>query len=136
MLDDPDEGVTLAGEAHSELRRLEQQLRWASSKADALASGGSSELTVAVRQRRVSRLLLLRSTRTTRDLAIAHRELVGAAYPATYRDALAALMGQQRWPGPALIWLEVGRGSARVLDQPPRGVLLGRTGFADGPARL
>lgn len=127
VLDEPEEGVLVASEAHSQLRRLEQQLRWAGAKADALATGGSNELTSFAGQRRSSRLLLLRSTASTRELARTHRELLAAAYPASHESALEALTSTYPWPGPSLIWMEAGRTAARVLDRQPRGVLLDRT---------
>ncbi len=42
VLHDPDQHVIVATEIQSELRRLEQQMRWLHAKADALAVGGCS----------------------------------------------------------------------------------------------
>ena len=126
VLDEPEEGVLIASEAQSQLRRLEQQFRWARAKADALAAGGASELSLAALKRNVSRLLLLRNTGANRELVRAHHELIAAAYPASHAAALAALTGKSPWPGPALIWAEATRAAARVLDRPPRGIYGGR----------
>lgn len=126
VLDEPEQGVLIASEAQSELRRLEQQVRWATAKADALAAGGSSELAGVVTQRRVSRLLLLRSTTATRELARLHPHILGAAYPATHEDALASLTGTRPWPGAAVLWVAATGRTARVLDRPPRGIHIGR----------
>ena len=44
-----------------------------------------------------------------------------AAYPARAADAIAALTARRPWPGAALLWANVERGEARILDGPPRG---------------
>jgi hypothetical protein len=107
----------VACEAHSELRRLEQQLRWSRAKADALA---------AARGRPVSRLLLLRSTRRTRALVAEYARTVRAAFPAPTIAAYAALTSEDAWPGDALLWCAVTGTGARILSDPPRGVEPGR----------
>lgn len=109
--------LTIACECHSELRRLEQVIRRANEKADALR-GHAPEQT--------STLLLLRSTTTTREIATTYAATLGAAYPTRTVDALAALRGTAAWPGPAIVWARVERGTAALLDGPPRGVRLGR----------
>src|SRR4051794_17996513 len=48
VLYDADEATIVATEVQSELRRLEQQLRWLHAKADALAAGGVSDGIAAV----------------------------------------------------------------------------------------
>ncbi len=107
----------VATESQSELRRLEQQVRWAHAKADALAQA---------RARPSSRLLLLRNTRRTRAAVSEHARLVGAAYPARAADAFAALTGDQPWPGAALLWVDVLAGRATIRPSPPRTVTVGR----------
>ncbi|HSO30687.1 MAG TPA: helix-turn-helix transcriptional regulator [Candidatus Sulfomarinibacteraceae bacterium] len=94
--------VMVATEIQSELRRLEQVIRWSTEKAASLLSwegwpqlGESPE---------VSQLLIVRDTRATRDVAREFRRTLDAAYPAHPDDALAALIGGDRWPGPALLW--------------------------------
>jgi len=101
-------------EAQSELRRLEQQIRWAHAKSEALAEH---------RERPVSSLLLLRNTRAT---VAQHATTVRAAYPAHAKDAYAALNTARPWPGPAILWADVGRGRARICTSPPRGITVGR----------
>ena len=107
----------VATEAQSELRRLEQQIRWAGAKSDALADA---------RGRPVSRLLLLRSTRRTRAIVAEHAGTVSAAYPARTTHVLAALAGRGPWPGAALLWADVAHGRAIIRATPPRGIALGR----------
>jgi transcriptional regulator with XRE-family HTH domain len=135
VLHDPDEPMLIASEAQSELRRLEQQVRWSRAKADALAEGGATELAelFASTERNeggnvppVSRLLLLRSTRATHEVVATYADLLAAAFPARHADALAALTGTAAWPGPALARMIVAKGIGSLRDAPPRGVRLGR----------
>src|SRR3954468_22992720 len=57
-------------EVHSEIRRLEQQLRWATEKAEALPSAAAwTMLSGGDPSVAISRLLVLRSTKANRDLA-------------------------------------------------------------------
>ena len=110
---------TVACECHSELRRVELILRRQAEKADALGSqfaGGPP----------ASSLLAIRSTETSRAIARTYEATLSAAFPARAADALAALTGNAPWPGPAVIWMDVEAGRARLLDGPPRGVRLGR----------
>src|SRR5262249_13362460 len=92
VLHDPDAAVAIATEVHSEIRRFEQQQRWANAKADALLGGSDIPLTAASsRTPTVSRLLILRSTETNRELV---RTLSGSfkvAYPGRTVDAYRAL---------------------------------------------
>jgi transcriptional regulator with XRE-family HTH domain len=135
VLHDPDEPVLVASEAQSELRRLEQQIRWSRAKADALAEGGASDLAelLASTQRNeggnvpaVSRLLLLRSTWATHKVVATYTDLLATAYPAPHADTLAALTGTGPWPGPALVWMQVAKGIGSLREAPPRGIRLGR----------
>jgi transcriptional regulator with XRE-family HTH domain len=120
--------VVIATEIHSEVRRLEQQLRWAVAKADALPSAEAwSMLSGGRGEAPVSRLLVLRNTRTNRELARTFEATLQAAYPARVADAVASLRTPGLlWPGAALIWAGVSDGVAELLDRPPRGVRLGR----------
>jgi hypothetical protein len=129
VLDASDE-PTIACESQSELRRLEQQLRWSRAKADALQpataglqAGSPGGLETS---RPVSRLLLLRSTVRTRATVAEYADLVAAAYPARTADAYAALTRDAPWPGDALLWSRVEDGRATILDRPPRGIAVGR----------
>lgn len=128
VLQEADERIVIAAEAQSEMRRLEQQLRWGHAKADALlGSDLVAQLSPEDRPTRVSSLLLLRSTRVTRELAMTFHETLTAAFPAPYQDALEALRGRtSQWPGAALLWVRVDPGETLVLERPPRGVDLGR----------
>jgi len=113
----PDE--LIASEIQSELRRLEQVIRWSSEKAAALEDGSHAGP--------VSRLLVVRSTTETREVARRYEATLGAAYPARAIDAFDALTGADRpWPGPAVLWARVDAGRGEILRLPPRGVRLGR----------
>ena len=112
--------AVIAVEAQSEIRRLEQQLRWAAEKADALADRYNP-------RRPVSRLLVLRSTTATRELPRRYAASFAAAYPAKTVDVLAALTSSAAaWPGPGMVWVRLDNGQATLLSGPPRGVALGR----------
>lgn len=69
------DGLTIACECHSELRRLEVVLRRAAEKAD--APGAQLDVPDTV-----STLLILRSTTATRAIATAYEATLAAAYPA------------------------------------------------------
>lgn len=113
------DGVAVACECHSEIRRLEAVLRRLGEKREALR-GLEPEASV------VSGLLLLRSTTETRAIARSYEATLTAAFPARTRDALAALRGDAPWPGAAILWARVSRGRAEILDRVPRGVGVGR----------
>jgi transcriptional regulator with XRE-family HTH domain len=112
-------GIVLACECQSELRRLELSLRRLAEKETALR-----ELTASNRE--ISSLLVLRSTRATRRLANLYQATLAAAFPARAADAVAALTGDAPWEGPAIVWMELEAGRARLLAGPPRSVRLGR----------
>jgi transcriptional regulator with XRE-family HTH domain len=122
---DPVDRLAVAGEFQSEFRRLEQQIRWSNEKADGLADklaaeGGHSP-------RAISRLLVVRSTVSTRETARAYEATLAAAYPAKTRDVLSALTTPTAgWPGAGIVWMRVDRGRADLMDGPPRGVRVGR----------
>jgi transcriptional regulator with XRE-family HTH domain len=123
----------VACEAQSELRRLEQQLRWSRSKAEALDTlrkrAGPGQLAGQPAWPdgpQVGRLMLLRSTARTRAVVSGYAQVVAAAYPARASDAYAALVGLAPWPGDALVWCRVEGDEAVMLDRPPRGVHVGR----------
>jgi transcriptional regulator with XRE-family HTH domain len=100
-LHDPTQRLLVAVEVQSELRRLEQLIRWSAAKADSLPSWEGWAHLGAVT---VSRLLVVRDTRATRRVATDFRRLLGAAHPADPIDALDALTGTGTWPGPAILW--------------------------------
>ena len=105
--------IMVATEIQSELRRLEQLIRWSREKAASLESwegwsalgDGSS----------VSQLLVVRDTRTTRAVAREFRRILQAAFPAHPDDALASLIGVEPWPGPALLWATGGRAQSQAI---------------------
>lgn len=108
-LHDPRNGILVATEIQSEIRRLEQLIRWSGEKAASVASWeGWSRLGEAPT---VSQLLIVRDTRTTRAVAREFRRTLGAAFPAHPDDALAALVGVEPWPGPSILWASLGAGS-------------------------
>jgi hypothetical protein len=128
VLGDPAAALLVACEIESGLRRLEQQIRWSHSKADALLdtdlarlASGSIEVGASI-----SRLLIVRSTVATRDVVRAYPESLRSEFPARARDAYAALTGSAPWPGPALLWAIVDGTRATILDRPPRGIDVGR----------
>lgn len=125
VFDEPAQSVTVATEIQSRIDRLEQQIRWAQDKAKSLPS---SDLWRFIDQERsISRLLVLRSTGATREIARRFHATLAAAYPATTGDVFMALtVPGTPWPGPGILWADVRGDDARVLDRPPRGVPLGR----------
>lgn len=125
VLDDSPEGAIVACEAQSQLRRIEQQIRWSRAKADALGFARDADGD-RLAPRPVSRLLLLRSTERTRAVVAQYAGLVAAAYPARAIDAYASLTGEAAWPGDVLLWCRAENGQATVLDRPPRGITVGR----------
>jgi transcriptional regulator with XRE-family HTH domain len=121
----------VATEVQSEIRRLEAQVRWHREKELSLASADLWPLVaadVAPNARPVtSRLLVVRSTRDTREIANRFEATLRAAYPARARDVVAALeSGDAPWPGAGIAWMRVDGGRAVLLDGPPKGVRLGR----------
>lgn len=118
-----DTSLLVVAEFESVLPRLEQQIRWASAKA---ASIGSSDLVGPGPRPAVSKLLVLRSTVTTRNLARSFEALLRAAYPAPTRHAINSLRSGSPWPGDAIVWVRIEGDRVELLDGPPRGVRLGR----------
>jgi transcriptional regulator with XRE-family HTH domain len=109
----------VAFEIQSELRRLEQIVRWSAEKAASLPSWeGWSQLGA---EPDISQLLIVRETRATRAVANEFKRVLRAAYPAHGDDAIEALVGAAAWPGPALVWAR-GRGTAadpwRIVARP------------------
>ena len=120
VLDERDSQTLVATELHSQLPRVEQQVRWSTQKADAL--GAMPEHAGAT----VSRLLVVRNTVAMREIARTAQSTLVAAYPGRVADALGSLTAEAPWPGPTLVWAIVERGDARLMDGPPRGVTVGR----------
>lgn len=120
VLEDREGPDTIASELQSQLRRVEQQIRWCTQKTDALA------ILPEQAGRRTSRLLVLRNTAAMREVVRAATETMRAAYPSRTADAIASLTGAAPWPGPSVVWMTVERGRATLLDGVPRGVAVGR----------
>ena len=117
--------IAIASEIQSEIRRLEQQVRWNNEKADGLTERLAEESAPAPGPV-VSRLLVLRSTTSTRDVANRYQATLAAAYPARTEDVVRALTTAAPWPGAGIVWVRVAAGQAVLLGHPPRGVRLGR----------
>jgi transcriptional regulator with XRE-family HTH domain len=103
VLHDARARLAIAIEIESELRRLEQQVRWHEQKAAALPSWarwpelGEEPVT--------TRLLIVRRTRATRAVVAQFGRQLRIAYPAHPDDAMAALTSTAPWPGSALLWV-------------------------------
>lgn len=114
-LHDPAAHVFLATELQSELRRLEELIRWSTEKAASLPSWegwphlGDDPV--------ISRLLVVRRTRATREVAATFDRQLRVAYPAHPADALAALTGTAPWPGPALVWAVLDGPRSRLVTE-------------------
>lgn len=124
VLQDPVAAIVVATEIHSQVHRLEQQLGWARLKTDSLPSADFWRSLEA--EPIVGQLLVLRSTRATRELARQFESTLRAVYSARSADVSAAVAGERPWPGNGLLWADVTGDGVRVLDRPPRGVMLGR----------
>ena len=116
--------TTVATEVESRIDRLEQQIRRADEKARSLPS---SEFWGRLdSDRKVHRLLVLRSTVATREVARRFEATLRTAYPVRAADVYAALTTGTAWPGDGILWADVKGDAARILERPPRGVALGR----------
>ncbi len=112
--------VLVAVEVQSELRRVEQQLRWAAEKAESLPSSELWRRVARDEPPTISRLLLLRSTRATRALSEDLETTFRTAYPAEPSLVWRALTtGDNPWSGDALVWASVEAGAATVLERRP-----------------
>jgi transcriptional regulator with XRE-family HTH domain len=122
-LHDPAANQVVATESHSGLHTVEQQLRWAGQKADALPSARGWPWGDAQEPPAISRLLLLRTTEANRALVRDLAATFRTAYPGSTPDAYAALTSADRtWPGAAVVWVDVRGAGTRVLQGPPRGL--------------
>jgi transcriptional regulator with XRE-family HTH domain len=111
------ESIVVATEIQSELRRLEQLVRWSCLKASALPSwSGWRDLAGGeTGAPRISQLLVVRRTRATQAVGRDFERQIRLAFPAHPDDAVAALLGTAGWPGPALIWVESTAATVRLL---------------------
>jgi transcriptional regulator with XRE-family HTH domain len=125
VIADPAAGWVVTLEAQSELRRLEQQIRWALAKSEALPSSALwPSLAPDPREPpRISQILLLRSTTATRELARTFGATLAAAYPAEPAELQRALAdAEMPWPGSGIIWVRLDGLRATILPGWPRGV--------------
>lgn len=126
VLDDDRSPTTVCTEAHSQITRLEQVIRWSQEKAAGFAATRAAADPAPV-EPTVSRLLLVRSTIDTRALAADFASTLRVAYPARVEEVVAALTTPTApWPGPGIAWIQIDGPRARLLPGPPRGVALGR----------
>ena len=114
LLHEPRERLALAAELQSELRRLEQLIRWSGEKAASVPSWDGWDSLGD--EPRIDRLLIVRRTRVSREVAAAHDRQLRVAFPAHPDDAAAALTGTAPWPGPALVWSVVDGRGARLVS--------------------
>lgn len=116
--------IVIAAEVQSELRRLEQQIRWSSEKADGLSTRLAGD---TPGPKEVSRLLILRTTIATREIARRYERTLAAAYPARTNDAFMALTNSAApWPGSVIVWMHVHGNTTTLMSFPPPQVGLGR----------
>lgn len=105
----------VATELQSELRRIEQLIRWSAAKATALPSwDGWAQLGDAPA---ISRLLVVRWTRATRAVSVELSQQLRLAYPAHPADALASLGGTVSWPGPSILWVRLDGERSRIVAE-------------------
>jgi transcriptional regulator with XRE-family HTH domain len=114
-------GLIVAAEFHSEIRRLEQLVRWSSDKAAALSSADRWPEWSRESVPRIDRVLVVRSTRHNRQVVGDHLQLLKSVYPGDPISARRALAGSATWPGSSIIWMRVDAGGARLLDRLPPG---------------
>ena len=123
VLQDRESQDIVAGEGHSALHAVERQLRWAGEKADALPSARGWPWADTLEPPRGGRLLLLRSSVATRYLVRTVPQTFRVAYPASPEAAFGALTGSSaRWPGAAMLWVEVDGTATRILEHAPHGL--------------
>jgi transcriptional regulator with XRE-family HTH domain len=120
------ERLLVASEIHSQVRRLEQQVRWHREKEQSLESSQLWPFAAAEGRVATSRLLVLRSTADLRALASSFEATLRAADPSRTSDVVDALTGEASWPGAGIVWIRLDGATARLPDGPPRGVRLGR----------
>lgn len=104
--------LVVAVEVESDIRRIEQMVRWAKVKADALRSSEGWSIDA---ETQISQLLVVRHTRWTRQTAVEFAAQLTLAYPAHPQDAMSALTGTTAWPGSALVFARIDRDRVRFL---------------------
>jgi transcriptional regulator with XRE-family HTH domain len=125
------DGTVVAVEVQSQIRRLEQLLRWANMKRESLPSSDWWRTTGGT-PIPPSALLVVRMTEANRRVVAEHEATFRAAFPATTTEAFGSLTTGSPWPGPALLWADITRGAAAIRSTPPRAVDVGRVRLDDG----
>jgi transcriptional regulator with XRE-family HTH domain len=105
----------VATEIQSDLRRIEQQIRWFGEKVRSLPSWEGWPQLGSIGE--PSRLLVVRSTRATRRLGREFERQLSAAYPAHPADAIASLTGTKPWSGAALVWADIEPRRVRLIGR-------------------
>jgi transcriptional regulator with XRE-family HTH domain len=127
VLAHPRERLLVAIESEGQIRRLEQTLRWAAQKAEALRTTGVATEIKRAGSLRIERVLLLASTHHNRSVVEEHKQTFAAAYPGRLMDAVAALEDPLiRFPGSTVLWVSADGSRPRLLRRSPVGVTLGR----------
>jgi transcriptional regulator with XRE-family HTH domain len=125
VFDDAARAAILSTEVESRIDRVEQQVRWAADKAASLPSAEMWRTLDG--QRTIGRLLIVRSTVPSREIARRFESTLATAYPARASDVFDALTtSTMPWPGHGILWADVRGDEAQILARPPRGVALGR----------
>lgn len=125
VFDDEERGTVVSTEVESRIDRIEQQIRWAGDKAGSLPSADIWQRIDGPRT--IDRLLVIRSTESTREIARRFESTLATAFPARAADVhLALTTVTAPWPGAGILWADVQGDTARILDRPPRGVRVGR----------
>jgi hypothetical protein len=126
VLQDRETSDLVAGEGHSAISSVEQQLRWARQKADALPSAIAFPWATGPTSPRVGRMLLLRSCAANHRLVSSLPETFRTAYPDSTTVAASALRdGDRPWPGAAILWVHVDGAGTRLMGSVPRAALIG-----------
>jgi len=115
VLHDPSARTLVGSELESDIRRVEQVIRWSAEKVRALPSADRWRSWAADGPPMVSQLLVVRWTRANREVVATARRQLRAAYPADPDDALDALTGTGRWAGAALIWARIDGGRSELV---------------------
>jgi transcriptional regulator with XRE-family HTH domain len=113
VLHDARADLLVATEIVSEVRRIEQLIRWSKEKADSLPSWNQwprFEATTGI-----SQLVIVRRTRTNLTVAREFDGQLRLGWPVHPADALESLTGTAPWPGPTLFWAETGGPGVRFL---------------------
>jgi len=123
VLQDTIAGDLVAGEAHSLLHAVESQFRHAAEKVDGLPTAAGFPWGARAGTPRIDRLLVLRSCPANHDLVRSLPSTFHAQFPESPARAVAALKDTgARWPGPAIVWVDVNGKETRVLESTPRAV--------------